>query len=124
MQRLKNGVDGDQSNLMGYMLQMMNLSDEYKAGLKTAYTAVSSRMVAGNEQRLDAGLEIGYRMSLNVMHPILNILRWNDLIPHDDNERELREMTGDAGMSDVTEPPKPPAAPKKRGFFARLFGRE
>ncbi len=113
--RLKKTGGKDQSGLMEAMLKSLNLDPE---SVHTAYTAVASRVVPGNEPVFDKQ-GIDYNTSLNVLEPLLNIFSWGNLLPHDNDERMLEPPKED---EEVVIPEEPPV--KKLGFFGKLFGRK
>lgn len=83
--RLKDVGDRDQSGLMEVMLRALQLSS---ADVHTAYTAIASRTVPGNEDTI-IKKGIDYSISMNVLEPLLNIFSWADLLPHDNEERDI-----------------------------------
>ena len=106
--RLKN-VKGD--GLMEVMMKNLGMKD---AGIHTAYTAVASRMVPGNEQVFEK-IGIDYDTSLNVIEPLLNIFSWGDLLPHDSNERQIEKGP--------EEQETPIAEPAHSPWWKKLFHR-
>ena len=110
--RLKMIGGKDQSGMMTVMLRSLNFSPDME--IKTAHSAIASRMVPGNEEVFRAN-GIDYSTSLNVLEPLLNIFSWENLLPHDSEPRNL--VSEDSENEEETIDQKP------RGFLYRLFHR-
>ena len=118
-EKLRSNVAGsDHSELMEAMLQDMGMRE---ADLRTAYTAIASRVIPGNEAVFENG-GIDYKHSLNVLHPVLNIFRWADLLPHDDDDR-IEEETEQPDDGHVDPEPDLPTHQSIIEKIKNLFGK-